>query len=154
MKKNHQWKVTVDGENHLVRCVPYKTVFDVFVDDELVLRMPRRNEEGTDMEEDVRVGSKVCRIVVYDGEPDLAVDGVLQGVENDMRRKEIRNRFLLIFGGILVAAVSSFAAFLWFVFEAAGEPIFGGYVSLTFIAIFGIGGLLMLFFGLKPNKRY
>lgn len=154
MKKNLQWTVNVDGENYLVRCVPYKTVFDVYVDDDLAIRMPRRNEEGTDMEEDIRVGSKVCRFVVYDGEPDLAVDGVLQGVERDMRRKEVRNRLLLVIGGILVAAVSSFAAFLWFVFEAAGEPIFGGYLSLSFIAIFALGGILMVFYGLKPNKRY
>ena len=154
MKKELKWRVSVDGETHLVHCVPYKTVFDVFVDGDLAIRMPRRNEDGTDMEEEIRVGSKVCRFVVYDGEPDLAVDGILQGAERDMQRKELRNRLLLIIGGILVAAVSSFAAFLWFVFEAAGQPIFGGWLSLTFIAIFGIGGLLMLFFGLKPQKRY
>ena len=154
MKKKLSWKVVVDGEAYTLRCVPYKTVFDVFVDDELAIRVPRRSEEGTDMEEDIRVGSKVCRFVVYDGEPDLAVDGILQGVERDMRHKEIRNRLLLVFGGILVAAVSSFAAFLWFVFEAAGQPIFGGYLSLSFIAIFALGGLAMVFFGLKPNKLY
>ena len=154
MKKNYEWKVTVDGENHIVRCVPYKTVFDVFVDGELAIRMPRRNEDGTDMEEDVRVGSKVCRFVVYDGMPDLAVDGVLQGAESDMRRRELRNRLLSVLGGIAVVAMSSFAAFLWFVFRAVGEPIFGGYLTLVFIAIFGLGGLLLAFFGLKPNKRY
>ena len=154
MKKNYEWKVTVDGEDYLVRCVPYKTVFDVYVDEELAIRVPRRNEEGTDMEEDVKVGSKVCRFVVYDGEPDLAVDGILMGVEADMRRKEIRNRLLLVFGGIATACVSSFAMFLWFVFEAAGKPLFGGFVTPVFITVFILGGLAMVFFGLKPNKRY
>ena len=154
MKKEYKWKVRVDGEDYSVRCVPFKTVFDVFVDDELAIRVPRRNEEGTDMEEEIRIGSKVCRFVVYDGEPDLAVDGILQGVESDMRRKEIRNRILSVLGGILVVAMSSFAAFLWFVYRAIGEPIFGGYLTLVFIAIFGLGGLLLAFFGLKPNKRY
>ena len=154
MKKEYSWKLAVDGETHVVRCVPYKTVFDVFVDDELAIRVPRRNEEGTDMEEDVRVGSKVCRFVVYDGEPDLAVDGLLMGAERELRRRDLRYRLLMIFGGLAAAAMSAFAAFLWFVFEAAGQPIFGGYVTLTFIAIFGISGLTLMFFGLKPNKRY
>ena len=154
MKKKLSWKVTVDGEAYTVRCVPYKTVFDVFVDDELAIRVPRRNEEGTDMEEEIRVGSKTCRFVVYDGESDLAVDGVLQGGESELRAREIRNRILLVIGGILAAASSSFVAFLWFVFRAAGQPVFGGYLSLSFIAMFGLGGLLMVFFGLKPNKRY
>ena len=154
MKKKYEWKVTVDGETHIVHCEPYKTVFDVFVDGDLAIRMPRRNEEGTDMEEDVRVGSKVCRFVVYDGAPDLAVDGVLVGAERELQRRDLRYRLLMVFGGLAAAVMSAFAAFLWFVFEAAGQPIFGGYVTLTFIAIFGIGGLLMLFFGLKPKKRY
>lgn len=154
MKKNYQWKVTVDGENHLVRCVPYKTVFDVYVDDELAIRMPRRNEEGTDMEEEIRVGSKVCRFVVYDGQPDLAVDGVLQGAENELRRRDLRYRLLMVIGGFFAAAMSSFAGFLWFVYEAAGQPIFGGYITLTFIGIFGLCGLILMVFGLKPKKRY
>ena len=32
MKKEYNWKVTVDGEKHLVHCNPFKTVFDVYVD--------------------------------------------------------------------------------------------------------------------------
>ena len=154
MKKELKWRVEVDGETHIVHCVPYKTVFDVFVDGDLAIRVPRRNEEGTDMEEDVRVGSKVCRFVVYDGEPDLAVDGVLMGAERELRRRDLRYRLLMIFGGMAAAAMSAFAAFLWFVYEAAGQPIFGGYVTLVFIAIFGICGLVLLFYGLKPPKRY
>lgn len=154
MKKEYKWKVNVDGESYLVRCETFKTVFDVYVDDDLAIRVPRRNEEGTDMEEDVRIGSKVCRFVVYDGEPDLAVDGVLQGAERELRRRDMRYRLLMVFGGLAAAAMSSFAAFLWFVYEAAGDPIFGGYVTLVFIAIFGLCGLILVFFGLKPNKRY
>ena len=36
MKNEYKWKVTVEGEPHIVRCNPYKTVFDVYVDDERV----------------------------------------------------------------------------------------------------------------------
>lgn len=154
MKKNYQWKVNVDGETHIVHCETFKTVFDVYVDGDLVIRMPRRNEDGTDMEEEIRVGSKVCRFVVYDGEPDLSVDGLLQGAARDMARVELRNRILLLIGGIFTACVSTFAAYLWFVFDAAGERIFGGYLSLAFIAVFALGGLVMVFFALRRKKEY
>lgn len=154
MKKEYKWKVSVDGEIHVVHCEPFKTVFDVYVDGDLAIRVPRRNDEGTDMEEEIHVGSKLCRFVVYDGKPDLAVDGVLMGAERELQRRDLRYRLLMIFGGIAAAAMSAFAAFLWFVYQAAGDPIFGGYLTLTFIAIFGLCGLILLFFGLKPKKRY
>lgn len=154
MKKEYKWKVNVDGQTHIVRCETFKTVFDVYVDDELTARVPRRNEEGTDMEEEIHVGGKKCQFVVYDGMPDLAVDGILRGAEDSMRRTELRNRILLFIGGIFTASVSTFAAFLWFVFEAAGEPIFGGYAALFCIALFALGGLAMVFFALKPKKTY
>lgn len=154
MKKDLNWKVTVDGQVHEVRCETFKTVYDVYVDGDLALRMGRNESDGLDTERDIRVGGKVCQFVIYDGTPDLSVDGVLQGAERSLRRAELRNRILLVLGGLFAAGVSTFAAFLWFVFDAAGERIFGGYLSLAFIAIFAMGGLVMVFFGLKPKKRY
>ena len=154
MKNDLNWKVIVDGETHVVRCETFKTVFDIYVDDTLALRMGRNESDGLDTERDIRVGGKTCQFVIYDGKPDLSVDGILQGAERSLRRAELRNRILLVLGGIFVASVSTFAAFLWFVFDAAGETIFGGYLSLAFIAVFALGGLLMVFFGLKPKKQY
>ena len=154
MKKDLIWKVDVDGETHVVRCETFKTVFDVYVDDTLAVRVGRNESDGLDTERDIRVGGKICQFVIYDGKPDLAVDGILQGAESSLRRAELRNRILLVLGGVFTAIVSTFAAFLWFVFDAAGERIFGGYLSLAFIAIFAMGGLVMVFFGLKPKKVY
>lgn len=154
MKKEYKWNVHVDDQCYLVRCEVFKTVFDVYVDDDLTARVGRNESDGLDTEVDVEVGGKTCQFVIYDGEPDLAVDGVLMGAERELQRRDLRYRLLMIFGGIAAAAMSAFAAFLWFVYEAAGDPIFGGYVTLTFIAIFGLCGLILLFFGLKPKKRY
>lgn len=157
MKKDREyiWKVDIDGQAHVVRCVPQKTLFDVYVDGELSSKVPRQMKHSDeDSEHDIRIGGKRCKFVVYDGEPDVAVDGILQGVEEEMRRREIRNRLLLFFGGIFVTLISSFAVFLWYVFQVAGEPIFGGYVSLVFILIFVVGGIGMVASSLKKKKEY
>lgn len=157
MKKDncYIWKVDIDGQMHEVRCIPQKTLFDVYVDGDLVSKVPRQMKNSDeDSEYDIRIGGKRCQFVVYDGEPDVAVDGILQGVEEDMRRKELRNRLLLFFGGIVVTLVSSFAVFLWYAFEIAGEPIFGGVLSLVFILFFVVGGILMVAYSLKKKKEY
>lgn len=157
MKKDGKyiWKIDIDGEVYEVTCIPQKTLFDVYVDGDLSIKVPRQMKNSDeDSEYDFKIGSKWCRFVVYDGVPDVAVDGVLQGVEEDMRRKELRNKLLLFFGGIAVTLVSSFAVFLWYAFQVAGEPIFGGYVSLVFILFFVVGGVLMVGASLKKKREY
>lgn len=157
MKKDNEyiWKVAIGEEEYEVRCVPMKTLYEVFVDGELAIKVPRQMKNcDEDSEYDLRIGEKWCRFVVYDGVPDVAVDGILQGVEEDMRRKELRNRLLLGFGGMAVTCVSSFAVFLWYAFMVSGEPIFGGYVSLVFILFFVVGGIVMMLASLKKKKEY
>lgn len=157
MKKDgaYIWKIDIDGQEHVVRCIPQKTLFDVYVDGELSSKVPRQMKHcDEDSEYDIRIGGKRCKFVVYDGEPDVAVDGILQGVEEEMRRKELRNKLLKFFGGIFVTLVSSFAVFLWYVFKVAGEPIFGGYVSLVFILIFVGAGIWLVVSSLKRKKEY
>ena len=59
MKKEYNWKVTVDGEKHLVHCNPFKTVFDVYVDGDLVERVGRDDSDGLDTEYDVTVAGYI-----------------------------------------------------------------------------------------------
>ena len=157
MKKNGKyiWKIEINEEWYVVECIPQKTLFDVYVDGELSIKVPRQMKHSDeDSEYDFKIGNKWCRFVVYDGEPDVAVDGILQGVEEELRRKELRNKLLKFFGGIFVTLVSSFAVFLWYVFKEAGEPIFGGYVSLVFILIFVVAGICLVISSLKKKKEY
>ena len=153
-EKEYIWNVSVDGEEYTVRCVPFKTVYDVYVDDELEARVPRKKDDRCDFEENIKIGRKICQFVVYDGEPDFAVDGVLQGYEEMQRRKELRNRLLLFFGGIFVTLISSFAIFLWYGFSISDSPIFGGNLSLIFMLFFVIGGMVMVAASLKRKKTY
>ena len=154
MKNEYKWKVTVDGMAHTVRCNAFKTVFDVYVDDDLVSRVGRDDSDGLDTEYDVEVAGKKCQLTLYDGELDLCVDGILQSAQREMRRREVRNRILLVLGGLAASAASAWAALMWYIYETIGEPIFGGITTLVFIMLFGLGGLLMIFFGLKPKKSY
>ena len=154
MKNEYKWNVTVEGEKYLVRCVPYKTVFDVYVDGDLVEHVGRDDSDGLDTEYDIKIAGKKCQLTLYGGELDLCVDGVLLGAEREMKRREIRNRILMVLGGLAASMASAVAVFMWYIYETIGDPIFGGVTTLIFLMLFGLGGLLMIFFGLKPKKRY
>ena len=154
MKNEYKWKVIVDGEKYDVLCVPYKTVFDVYVDGDLVEHVGRDDSDGLDTEYDIKIAGKKCQLTLYSGELDLCVDGVLLGAEREMKRREIRNRILLVIGGLAGSTASAVAVFMWYIYETIGDPIFGGVTTLIFLMLFGLGGLLMIFFGLKPKKRY
>ena len=153
MKNEYKWNVTVEGEKYLVRCVPYKTVFDVYVDGDLVEHVGRDDSDGLDSEYDIKIAGKKCQLTLYGGELDLCVDGVLLGAEREMKRREIRNRILLVLGGLAASTASAWAVLMWYIYETIGDPIFGGVTTLIFLMLFGLGGLLMIFFGLKPKKR-
>ena len=154
MKNEYKWKVIMDGEKHDVRCNAFKTVFDVYVDDELVEHVGRDDSDGLDTEYDIIIAGRKCQLTLYGGELDLCVDGVLLGAEREMKRRELRNRILLVIGGLAASMASAWAVLMWYIYETIGDPIFGGVTTLIFLMLFGIGGLLMIFFGLKPRKRY
>lgn len=154
MEKKNQWQVTVGDKVYDVNCVTMKTLFEVYVDGELALKVPRKmRNDDSDSEYDIRIGGKRCQFVLYDGVPDLSVDGILLGEEDLMRRQEIRNRWLKVLGGMLCIISSSYATFLWFVFKAAGNPIFGGVVSLIFIQIFFFGGIALMLSAVRRKKK-
>lgn len=151
MKKSLSWTLEIKGQTHLVRCEPHKTVYDLYVDDALVLHVPR-NQDGLASEQDVRIDGTVCQFVVYDGEPDFAVDGILLGAEAQAQQEARRNKLLLLFGGLFVMVVSTAAAFFWQVFQAAGEGIFGGWIGFACILLADLGGLVMVFWALLKKR--
>ena len=154
MDNELKWDVTVDGEEYAVTCVTQKTLFEVYVDGEVMIRVPRKmKNDNTDSEYDLRIGGKRCQFVIYDGVPDLCVDGILLGVQREMDRKERRNRLLLILGGLFCIITSSYATFLWVIYEIGGDPIFGGVLSLIFIQFFFFGGIAMEIAALRRKKK-
>ena len=57
-------------------------------------------------------------------------------------------------GGLAATLASAWAVMMWYIYETIGDPLFGGVTTLIFIMLSGLGGLLMIFFGLKPKKSY
>lgn len=155
MSKQLKWKVTVDGEEYSVECVTQKTVYDVYVDGEMALQAPRKlRNDDTDSEYDLLIGGKCCQFVVYGGEPDVCVDGILLGAERQMQKQERNSRLLKMIGGMALILVNTYAVFLWTAFRLADDPIFGGYIApILFAVLIGVG-LWMLLSGLKRKKEY
>ena len=59
MANELKWNVTVDGEDYTVECVTQKTLFEVYVDGEVSIRVPRKmKNDDTDSEYDLRIGGK------------------------------------------------------------------------------------------------
>lgn len=156
MDKKMKWDAEINGETYVVECVPQKSLFEIFVDGELAIQVPRKmRNDDSDSEYDLRIGGKRCQIVVYDGVPDLCVDGVLIGAQRELDERDRRYRRLMIFGGLFCIITSSYATFLWVIYEIGGKPIFGGIVSLLFIQIFFFGGIALLISGLRKKiKRF
>ena len=156
MAKDLKWNVTIDGEEHLVSCVTQTSLYDVYVDDELVIRVPRKmKNDDSDSEYDLNVAGKRCQFVIYDGKPDLCVDGILIGAQDELDRLDRRSRRRRLFAGMGLILASTYAIFLWFVYQLAGTPFFGGYVALVLFFVLIIVGIGLLLSVLKrKNNQY
>lgn len=146
MAKELKWETEIDGKEYVVRCVPQTSLFDVYVNEELSIRVPRKmKHDDSDSEYDLTIGGKRCQFVIYGGKPDLCVDGILLGAQSELDYLDRRSRRRRLFAGMGLIAASTYAIFLWFVYELAGQPFFGGYVALILffvLIIVGIGLLL------------
>lgn len=154
MDNKLKWSVEVEGEVYAVECVTQSSLYEICVDGEVVIRVPRKlKTDHTDSEYDLRIGSKRCQFVIYDGKPDLCVDGILLNMQREMDRKAFRNRILSILAGFFCIITSSYATFLWVVYELSGDPIFGGVLSLIVIQIFFLGGVALVLAALRRKKK-
>ena len=143
MAKDGIWNIRVDGTRHEILARDKGNSFDIYVDDEF--RFNVRSDINLDIEEDLTVGSKRCRIVVYRGVPDLAVDGILVNAEAQLVKAEKRNRRMTIFGGFLLMVMGVIAIWAWTMIYASGETHFGGFMGPVFAAAaFGAGVWLVI----------
>ncbi len=143
MKKEQYWYLKVDGTRHEVKSVDRGNSFDVYVDDEF--RYTVRSDINLDIEEDLTVGGKHCRFVVYAGVPDLAVDGILMNANADLVKAENRSRFFTILGGICLMILGIYAVWTWMALRMSGEDYFGGVFAPLFSAlVFGAGAYLVV----------
>ena len=144
MAKEFTWDLRVEGTRHEVLARDRGNSFDIYVDEEF--RFNVRSDINLDIEEDLSVGSKRCRIVVYRGVPDLAVDGILMNAEAQLLKNDRRNKYLTIFGGLLLMVLGVIAMWAWTIIYAGGETHFGGFMGPVFAALsFGAGVALVIY---------
>ena len=155
MAKELKWEAEIDGEVYQVHCVTQTSLYDVYVNEELVIRVPRKmKNDDSDSEYDLTIGGKRCQFVVYDGRPDLCVDGILLGAQSELDYLERRSRRRRLFAGMALIAACTYAIFLWFVYELAGQPFFGGYVALFLFFALILVGIGLLLSVIKKKKEY
>ena len=150
MAKDGIWHIRVDGTRHEIIARDKGNSFDIYVDDEF--RFKIRSDINLDIEEDLTVGSKRCRVVVYRGVPDLAVDGILMSVEAQIRKAERRNRRFAITAGILMMLLSVVAIWAWTMIYASGETHFGGVGGPIFAAAMFAAGVWLVIRTVKKRE--
>ena len=155
MAKELKWVAEIDGKTFEVSCVTQTSLFDVYVNEELAIRVPRKmKHDDSDSEYDLTIGGKRCQFVIYDGKPDLCVDGILLGAQAELDYLERRSRKRRLFAGMGLIAACTYAIFLWFVYELAGQPFFGGYIALFLFFALIIVGIGLLLSVLKKKEEY
>ena len=143
MARDAVWNIRVDGTRHEILARDRGNSFDIYVDDEF--RFNVRSDINLDIEEDLTVGTKRCRIVVYRGVPDLAVDGILVNAEAKLLKEEQRSRRMTVMAGMLLMILGVVAIWAWTMIYASGETHFGGFMGPVFAAgAFGAGVWLIV----------
>ena len=149
MAREHFWNIRVDGTRHEIVAKDKGNGFDVYVDEEF--RFTVRSDINLDIEEDLTVGSKRCRFVVYRGVPDLAVDGILLDAEAQLLKQEKRSRLLTIAAGLLLAVLGFFAMWMYVAMTASGMEFYFGAFGLIFAILVGIAGVVLTVYGLRKK---
>lgn len=142
MAKDGIWNIRVDGTRHEILARDKGNSFDVYVDDEF--RFNVRSDINLDIEEDLTVGGKRCRIVIYRGVPDLAVDGILLNAEAEIVRADRRSRTVTILAGMFMMLLGVVAAWAWTIIYAGGETHFGGVGGIIFAAAMFLAGIWLV----------
>lgn len=106
MAKEYIWNVTVDGQGHMVRCVPTGNKYVIWVDDEeltVIYRLSNR-KMVYGLEEKLEVCGKECFFIVWDERPDLVVDGqMVSGGKDYQQEKSKRSKLYIMLHWILFA---------------------------------------------------
>jgi hypothetical protein len=142
MAKEYFWNIRVDGTRHEIVARDKGNGFDIFVDD--AFRFTVRSDINLDIEEDLTVGSKRCRIVVYRGVPDLAVDGILLDAEAQLVKEERRNRLYTLLGGVFLLVLGFVAMGSWIFLKASGTWYFGGAFGPLFAVLVFVAGIWLV----------
>ena len=149
MKSENIWNIKVDGTYHEIYAEDKGNSFDIYVDDQF--RFNVKSDINLDIEEDLTVGTKRCRIAVYRGEPDLIVDGILLNADAEIVRKERRERRMTIAAGVLLVVLGLLAMWMYIVMTASGDTFGFGKFGPIFAVLVSIVGVALTIHGLRKK---
>ena len=149
MKNELIWNIKVDGVRHEVYLTDRGNSFDVFVDGEF--RFNVRSDINLDIEEDLTVGTKRCRIAIYRGVPDLIVDGILLNADAEIVRKERSEKRLTIAAGILLMVLGLFAMWMYMAMRVSGQDFYFGAFGPIFAILVSAAGVVLTLYGLRKK---
>lgn len=152
MAKIMEWNVPIEGSVYCITCQRRGNQYDFKLDDEPLYRLHADPEEMC--EQDVIIGGKRCQVVVYEGVPDVVVDGILMGVDAAEKKNAKRRKVISILAGILFMCVGLFAAFTYTAMTVTDQPVVGGFMSVVFGAMFFAVGVVMLLSARKKKNKY
>ena len=144
-KRNMAWDVQAEGKYYLVQCVDKGNKYDLYVDEEYLTTVWKKQEICEDIEQDIRIGGKLCQFVAYDGVPDISVDGVLLNAEEEYLKAERKRRRYDILTGFLMTSVGMLAIYFFLIMKLGGEEILGGWLALVMAVLFAAWGIYSLF---------
>ena len=149
MKNEFFWNIKVDGVRHEVYLTDRGNSFDVYVDGEF--RFNVRSDINLDIEEDLTVGTKRCRIAIYRGVPDLIVDGILLNADAEIVRKERSEKRLTIAAGILLMVLGLFAMWMYMAMRVIGQDFYFGAFGPIFAILVSAAGVVLTLYGLRKK---
>ena len=147
-----EWDVPVEGSIYHITCQRRGNQYDFKLVGEPLYRLHADPEQMC--EQDVRIGGKRCQVVVYEGVPDVVVDGILMGVDAMEKKNAKRRKIVSILVGVLFVCVGLFAAFTYTAMTIVGQPVVGGFMSVVFGAMFFVVGIILLVTARKKENKY
>ena len=152
MAKMHSWEVPVNGTVYHISCQRHGNQYDFTMDGESLYRLHAEPEQMS--EQNVIIGGKRCQVVVYEGVPDVVVDGILMGVDAAEKKSAKRRKLVSILVGILFIGIGLFAAFTYTAMTVTGQTVVGGVMSLFFGVMFFVVGIVLLVSTRKKGNKY
>ena len=153
MGRQYRWNLELDGIPVIVTCEQMGNKYVLYLDDDHltnIFRLPK-NQMHYGLVEDIRLGTRNCKFVVWEEIPDLVVDGrmVHRGVNfetaRENRRRNMENMYLVtaVFGMMILLGVFLFASFGWL-----NEETLRGWSAML------MAGTWMVFHGLYYRGKW
>ena len=143
MKREFQWKVTLDGVPHRVYCRfagdRYVLYADGVYETEILRKSAHTMWDG--MEQPVTLFGKECIFVVWDEKPDVVIDGRLIGRKRNYVKAQKRrgNRIFVGYGILFGACALVFVLVMCLLFMGLGAQMGWVNVAITLAAVLTIG---------------